>query len=96
MDVREYEPLRGVAQIFGHTPLRTPEKLEDGEIVSYCVDTHLEHVGLLGADGGVTFGDVVTFTQQMERVKNAEAPELIRSKTGGGVCPKGDRGGFSN
>jgi hypothetical protein len=47
MDVREYLCLEGIPQIFGHTPLKTPAKLYPDERPSYCLDTHLEHVGIV-------------------------------------------------
>ena len=47
-DIREFEPIPGTKQIFGHTPQEIkPLKINKD---NYCLDTHLKHVMMLYDD----------------------------------------------
>lgn len=50
---REFSPIRGVKQIFGHTPSEEPRE-RDG---NWCLDTHLKHYAIVH-DGKVEIGYV--------------------------------------
>lgn len=47
MDVREYEHIEGLRQIFGHTPLRSPYKVGPPKEYSLCMDSQLSHLLLI-------------------------------------------------
>jgi len=39
----EFEPIEGLKQVFGHTPLKEPKNIGD----NWCIDTHLKHVAII-------------------------------------------------
>lgn len=44
MDAREYQPISGLRQIFGHTPMRKAMDLDSRTDGSWCIDTNLDSV----------------------------------------------------
>lgn len=52
MDVREYQPVHGLRQVFGHTPLRAPMSLDSRIDGSWCIDTNLQCAAVMRAGGG--------------------------------------------
>ena len=63
-DVSEFLPIDGVNQVFGHTPQHRPWKYDikrrKGKKITgenYCIDTHLQHYGLI--EGNVFWIDSV-------------------------------------
>lgn len=52
MDMREYEHIPNLRQIFGHTPLQTYSKDGPDDESSFCIDTNLQCAGVIRSDGG--------------------------------------------
>lgn len=47
MDWGDFQPINGINQIVGHTPLHNPDEYSHHESVNWCLDTHLRHYGVL-------------------------------------------------
>lgn len=67
MDVREYEPVASVPQIFGHTVLREPALLTTNGSTSYCIDTNLLHSATLHPNGTVELHRVSDLVERKGR-----------------------------
>ena len=53
LDYREFTPIKGFSQIFGHTPSLEVRRIVGGSSDNYCLDTHMKHYAVI-QDGVVS------------------------------------------
>lgn len=89
MDVREYEHIPQLRQIFGHTPLRVHSKVGPVDECSFCIDTNLDCVGLVGSGDNdvkmeiVPFSPVIDFDKMCENLKRTKLSSAVKAKIPG-------------
>jgi hypothetical protein len=87
MDYREYEHIPEVRQIFGHTPLRSHSQCGPDNEPSYCLDTNLQCVGVVGADGElkvVPVREKIDFPEEVARSRAIESTKVSKVRSGKG------------
>lgn len=53
MDAREYQPVHGIRQVFGHTPMRSPLRCGEGRDSSWCIDTNSSNAAIITPMGDI-------------------------------------------
>lgn len=87
MDAREYQPIEGLRQIFGHTPLHEPMELDARSDGSWCIDTNLQCAAVIRAtDREVRIVNVGGITR--EDIAKACGRSLSKTHLGGGLTRK--------
>lgn len=55
-DSRDFSPVSGLQQLFGHTPSSNPRTWldsNDGEVANWCIDTHSQHFATVDSKGDI-------------------------------------------
>jgi len=87
MDVREYQPIEGLRQIFGHTPLRAADPVDSAPSGSWCIDTNLSTVAIMEDGGGEVFFCETAGEMTSDFAKIPSKQKTAARRLGGSVMP---------
>lgn len=47
LDISEFQPIKSLGQVFGHSPRKAPELIQGEDSINWCLDTHLKYYTIL-------------------------------------------------